>query len=65
MDGTTSVNTTETFADIDALELDSEAKGNVIVTNNSSSATLAQIDGKNEYDGIEGDLGVPGIRFWW
>ncbi len=61
LNGNTPVNTTASFPNIDALELDSETIGNVIVTNSDDSATLAQINGADEYDGIEGDLGVPGI----
>lgn len=61
LNGTTTVNTTSVFANIDALELDSETKGNVVLTNFESGATLAQIYGSDEYDGMEGDLGVPGI----
>lgn len=64
LDGTTAQATTASFADIDALELDAETKGNVEVYEGDPSVDgelLAILDGSDEYDGIEGDLGIPAL----
>lgn len=66
LNGTTVVNTTETFSDIDALELDAETEGDVKVYTYDTGASavqdqLAVIHGSNSYDGMEGDLGVPAL----
>jgi len=58
LNGTTAVTTTESFSSIDAFELDAETKGNVTIKDDSGN-TLVTIYGSNEYDNIEGDLGVP------
>lgn len=58
LNGTTAVTTTASFSSIDAFELDAEAQGNVTIEDGSGN-TLTTIYGANEYDGVEGDLGVP------
>lgn len=60
LNGTTTVTTTETFSDIDALELDAETTGDVTVSDGSGT-DFATIRGANYYDGVEGDLGVPAL----
>lgn len=66
LDGTTTVNTTETFSDIDALQLDAETVGDVEVhaydaTNSTVEDQLSVIPGSDSYAGIAGDLGVPAV----
>lgn len=48
------------FADLDAIELDSEQPGDIVVTNGSGS-TLVTLNGQNSYDTGEGDLGIPAL----
>lgn len=57
-DGTTSVSGVETFSEIDAIELGSEATGDITVSDSSGNA-LAVIRGGDFYGHGEGDLGVP------
>lgn len=68
LDGTNLVTTTSTFGDVDALELDAQTEGDVVVAVNSGTTTspaegaqLAEINGANTYGGNEGDLGVPAL----
>lgn len=66
LDGTTNVATSATFDTIDAIDLDAETEGTVEVyvwdaTNAVLEEQLAEISGKSEYEGVEGDLGVPAI----
>jgi len=64
LNGTTTVATTSNFGDIDALELDSETEGDVLVYEDDGGAAgelLAILDGSDSYDGIEGDTGVPAL----
>ena len=51
--------TTETFDDIDAVELSTDVDGDVIVTDGSGT-TFMTINGSDSYTG-EGDLGVPAL----
>lgn len=67
LDGDTPVGGTTSFAAIDAVHLDQEAQGDVTLFVNEgteSSVTegddLAVIAGVETYNGVEGDLGVPG-----
>jgi hypothetical protein len=60
LDGTTAVSTSTSFSSIDALELDAETQGDVVVTD-SSDNELARIHGANAYDGAGGDLGIPAL----
>jgi hypothetical protein len=60
LDGKTAVTTSESFSSIDALKLDAETEGDVIITD-SSSNELARIHGASAYDGAGGDLGVPAL----
>lgn len=68
-DATTLVGSTTTdFADIDAIELGSEATGDIkVYINDGSTSTptkgdqLATIPGQSTYNSIEGDLGVPAL----
>lgn len=68
LNGTTVVSTTNTFGDIDAIEVDAETAGDVTVSVNdgtTASPTEGQqlfiLDGTSTYDGGEGDLGVPAL----
>lgn len=68
LDGTNVVSTSSQFSDIDALELDAETVGDVVVSINdgtNSSPTegdnLAKLYGQTSYDQGEGDLGVPAL----
>jgi hypothetical protein len=60
LDGTTDVTTTESFDSIDALELDSETVGDVVVSD-SSGEELARLNGSDSYDVAGGDLGIPAL----
>ncbi|MFC7202861.1 hypothetical protein ACFQJC_04990 [Haloferax namakaokahaiae] len=60
LNGTTTETTTESFDNIDALSLDSEAVGDIIVKDGSGN-TLARIAGSDSYDQGEGDLGIPAL----
>lgn len=59
LDGTTPVSTTDTFDSIDAFELAAEAQGNVTISGEATGDELVTIYGADEYDGVEGDRGVP------
>lgn len=66
LNGTTDVQTTATFSDVDALHLDSETAGDVRVYVDDGSGTskgdqIAEIKGQNSYDHGEGDTGVPAL----
>lgn len=68
LNGTTTVWTSSTFSDIDALDLDAETEGDIEVYQNAGTSTspaqgelLAVLDGSSSYDGIEGDLGIPAL----
>lgn len=63
-DGTTDVQSTETFGDVDAIEPQSELVGNLEVyvddgTGTAAGDQIAVIYGQDAYDTGEGDLGVP------
>jgi hypothetical protein len=58
--GTTSVTTTESFSSIDALELDAETVGDIVVEDGSGNE-LARLYGANSYDTAGGDLGIPAL----
>lgn len=60
LNGTTAVTTTASFSSLDAFELSAETEGNVTVEDGSGNV-LVTIYGANEYDGVEGDLGVPAL----
>lgn len=53
-----STTTTETFSDIDAVELNTDTDGTVEVTDGSGT-TFITIDGSDKYAAGEGDLGIP------
>jgi len=55
--GGSTVTSTETFGDIDAIELSNDIDGDLIVTDGSGT-TFATIKGSDAYT-TEGDLGVP------
>jgi hypothetical protein len=57
LDGTTAVTTTESFDSIDALKLDAETQGDVVVSD-SIDDELARIHGANEYEETGGDPGI-------
>lgn len=59
LNGTTAVASTDSFSDIDAVRLSAECVGNVIVKRKSSGQQLAIIYGSEEYNDVEGDLGIP------
>lgn len=66
LNGTTAVSTSNQFGDIDAAELTAETEGDITIGVNTGSETsptegdaLMVIKGKDSYDGVEGDLGVP------
>ena len=52
--------TVETFGDIDAVELDTDTDGDVIVTDGSGTE-FTRIKGSDSYPAGEGDLGVPAL----
>jgi hypothetical protein len=58
--GGTSVTTTESFGDIDAVELSTDVDGTVEVSDGSGT-TFVTIDGSDSYPADEGDLGVPAL----
>lgn len=60
LDGDTNVTTTESFSSIDALELDAETVGDVVVEDGSGNE-LARLRGSNSYDVARGDLGIPAL----
>jgi len=60
LDGTTSVTTTATFDSIDALELDAETVGDVVIED-SGGNELARLNGSSVYDVAGGDLGIPAL----
>ncbi len=57
LNGTTPVASASSFADIDAALLSAQTKGDVIIKKGAN--TLLTIEGKDSYDGVEGDLGTP------
>lgn len=66
LSGTTLVDTTAEFAEIDAVELSAETAGNVELFEDDDATTtvtqgdkLMELKGQNAYDHGEGDLGVP------
>lgn len=68
LNGTSLVSTSSNFADVDALSLDAETEGDVTVAVNTGTTTspaagdsLAEIDGKTTYNGVEGDIGTPAL----
>lgn len=66
LNGTTQVQTTATFSDVDALSLDAETVGNVRVYVDDGSGTtagdqIAIIFGQGAFDTGEGNLGVPAL----
>lgn len=68
LNGTTVVSSSSSFSDIDVLELDSEAIGDVKIYENDGTETsptkgtqLATIKGSASYDDIQGDLGIPAL----
>ena len=64
LNGTTQVQGSNTFSDIDSISLSGETAGDVnVYVDNSNSAgdLLATIRGQNSYDHGEGDLGVPAL----
>jgi hypothetical protein len=58
LDGTTGVSTTDPFDSLDALELDADTQGDVVIEDDSGNE-LARIPGAESFDGVEGALGVP------
>ncbi|WP_042662562.1 hypothetical protein [Haloferax sp. ATB1] len=60
LNGTTTETTTESFPGIDALSLDAETTGDVIVKDGSGNE-LARLAGSDSYDQGEGDLGIPAL----
>lgn len=58
--GDSTVTTTETFEDIDAVSLSAETVGDVTVSDGGGT-DFVTIRGSNYYDGVEGDLGVPAL----
>lgn len=60
LNGTTTVTTTSTFSNVDALSLDTETVGDVTVSISGGDA-ISIIQGKVSYRGVEGDLGVPAL----
>lgn len=68
LNGTTVVSSSSSFSDIDVLELDSEAIGDVKIYENDGTETsptkgtqLATIKGSASYDDVQGDLGIPAL----
>lgn len=68
LSGTSLVSTSNTYADLDAAELNAETAGDIeilINTNTTTSPTagalLGTIHGQVSYEGNEGDLGVPAV----
>lgn len=60
LSGVTTQTTTATFPDIDAIRLDGETVGDVVVKDGSGN-TLARIHGSDSYEQGEGDLGIPAL----
>lgn len=60
LSGTSTVTTTESFNSIDALELDAETEGDVVVEDGSGNE-LARLYGAGSYDTAGGDLGIPAL----
>jgi len=58
LNGTTDVTGMTSFTDIDSVSLSAETEGDVTVEDDAGQ-TLMVIRGKNSYDDVEGDLGVP------
>jgi len=58
--GGSTVTTTESFGDIDAIELSNDIDGDLVVTDGSGT-TLATIKGSDSYPAGEGDLGIPAL----
>jgi len=59
LSGTSTVTTTESFDDIDAIYLSAEPEGDITVTDGSGTDVLeTPITGRNT-DGVEGDRGIP------
>jgi len=56
--GGSSQTTTATFSDIDAVELDTDTDGTVVVSDGSGT-DFVTIQGSDSYPAGEGDLGVP------
>lgn len=52
--------TTETFADIDAIDLSAAIDGDIVVSDGSGT-TFATINGADSYDVAEGDQGIPAL----
>lgn len=68
LSGTSLVSTTNSYGDIDALELDSETTGTVEVYVNTGSETtpsqgdkLSELPGSSAYNSTKGDLGIPAL----
>lgn len=64
LSGTTAVETTVSYGDIDAIELSAETVGNVEVYDGDpgmDGTLLATIYGSDHYPADEGDLGVPAL----
>ena len=57
----TTVTTTATFSDIDAVELSGDIDGDVVVAESTSGDDLVRIRGSNHYGHGEGDEGVPAL----
>jgi hypothetical protein len=55
-----SVTTTASFGDIDAVELDTDTDGDVVVSDGGGTVFLT-IKGSDRYPAGEGDLGVPAL----
>jgi len=58
LSGTTVQTTTATFSDIDAIWLDAQTQGDVVITDGSGNE-LARIGGRESYDQDVGDRGIP------
>ena len=56
--GTTTVTTTESFGEIDAVWLASEPAGDITISDGSGTDFMT-IYGSNSYDNVEGDRGIP------
>lgn len=68
LNGTTLVSTSNTYANVDVLSLDSETAGDIQVYINSGTQAsptqgdqISVIKGSGTYNSIEGDLGVPAL----
>jgi len=60
VDATNTVPTNDSYVSLDAVELHSEAQGDIQVLDGTGQP-LARIQGKNSYPANEGDLGVPAL----